>query len=64
MSTKECCGNPLRGCMDCPPRKLTFEEWFIFSGWRAKFAATESLDDADSFKFFMREAWNAAQENK
>lgn len=24
----ECCGNPLRGCKDCPPpKKLTFDEW-------------------------------------
>lgn len=25
----ECCGNPLRGCKDCPPpKKMTFDEWF------------------------------------
>lgn len=24
----ECCGNPLRGCKDCPPpKKMTFDEW-------------------------------------
>ena len=24
----ECCGNPLRGCQDCPPpEKITFNEW-------------------------------------
>lgn len=25
----ECCGNPLRGCKDCPPpKKMTFDERF------------------------------------
>lgn len=52
---KECCGNPLRGCMSCPPpKKLTFEEWL-----EHRYAAAHP-----SFISDMQECWKAAQENK
>ena len=60
---RECCGNPLRGCMDCPPpMKYTFEEWYLLSGWKDQHRVL-SLDDADSAKYIMGVAWKAAQEN-
>ena len=43
-------------------KKLTFEEWYSQSGWAARHLNV-SLDDADSSKFIMNEAWKAAQEN-
>lgn len=53
-SKQECCGNPLRGCAECPPRKLTFEEWW---------------EENESTNFWSEEdlaqsVWQAAQENK
>jgi hypothetical protein len=43
-------------------RKLTFEEWYKESGWFATHTNL-SLDDADSSKYIMMQAWKAAQEN-
>ena len=52
---QECCGNPLRGCADCPPRKLTFEEWLRQSSFVEPDAGTY---------LWMKDCWKAAQENK
>lgn len=52
----ECCGNPLRGCVDCPPpKKLTFEEWK--SSAHSWGSIPDGYDDAFYF------CWKAAQEN-
>lgn len=53
----ECCGNPLRGCMDCPPpKKLTFEEWWNSIGIHGYGKLFEKPQ--------CEGIWNAAQENK
>ncbi len=54
---KECCGNPLRGCEDCPPRKLTFDEWY------AQTFRNGNWYSSDVIAIF-RQIWNTAQENK
>ena len=51
---KECCGNPLRGCAECPPKKLTFEEW-----WEEN-KSTNFWSEED----LAQSVWQAAQENK
>ncbi len=64
---KECCGNPLRGCPECPPRKLTFEEWMA-----SKFEGVFGYDKTRPDDFILwgmpgrlvRVVWKAAQENK
>lgn len=43
-------------------KKLTFDEWYSQSGWPALHTQL-SLDDADSCKYIMHQAWKAAQEN-
>lgn len=63
----ECCGNPLRGCPECPPRKLTFEEWMA-----SKFEGVFGYDKTRPDDFILwgmpgrlvRVVWKAAQENK
>lgn len=50
---KECCGNPLRGCAECPPKKLTFEEW-----WEEN-KSTNFWSEED----LAQSVWQAAQEN-
>jgi len=45
-------------------KKLTFDEWYSQSGWAACHTRLLSLDDADSAKYIMKMAWQAAQENK
>lgn len=54
----ECCGNPLRGCANCPPpKKLTFEDYWKQQGF-----------DTDSFMLRLKHefeiCWQVAQENK
>ena len=50
----ECCGNPLRGCKDCPPpKKITFDEWFAKNEDEVN---DEYTNGENSFKFI----WNAA----
>lgn len=47
-----------------PPKvKLTFEEWYVVSGWKDQHRVL-SIDDADSAKYMMGVSWKAAQENK
>lgn len=48
-----------------PPekKKLTFEEWYVQSGWAGRHAECCSGDDADSVKYIMKCSWKAAQEN-
>lgn len=56
----ECCGNPLRGCVSCPPpKKLTFEQWLEDSqvGYR-------SVETKADLVHYLKLAWQAAQENK
>lgn len=64
---QECCGNPLRGCMDCPPpKKLTFEEWVVSQGY-AYFYAPRKMQWSAGTRLLekeCREIWQAAQENK
>ena len=53
----ECCGNPLRGCMDCPPaKKLTFEEWWsqLLPAWRKTYCVDKEA---------VQRIWKAAQDN-
>lgn len=53
----ECCGNPLRGCEDCPPpKKLTFEEWMYSLGWAYVNAPLTEED--------LKTIWKTAQESK
>lgn len=53
----ECCGNPLRGCADCPPpKKLTFEEW-----WEQNNAVLKYIEGG---KTAAAAGWRAAKENK
>ena len=40
--------------------KLTFDEWYSETGWEKYHSHNLSLDDADSAKFIMQKAWNAA----
>jgi hypothetical protein len=60
-----CCGNPLRGCMDCPPRKkLTFEEWAVSYGYG--YWVAPGVFGWNSLYFNendVRDIWVAAQEN-
>ncbi len=50
----ECCGNPLRGCKDCPPpKKITFDEWFAKNEDEVN---DEYTNGENIFKFI----WNAA----
>jgi len=55
VAKEECCGNPLRGCISCPPpqtKKLTFDEWW------------ESAQEWVPFEEHPEKAiWQAAQEN-
>lgn len=52
----ECCGNPLRGCATCPPpKKLTFEEW-----WLKEPSYFKGQVDRVSARYI----WLRAQENK
>ena len=51
----ECCGNPLRGCKDCPPpKKMTFDEWYNQNWDWSLPLHREDIEDV----------WQAAQENK
>lgn len=60
MMEKECCGNPLRtgpngrGCEHCPPKKLTFEEWYLENEIK-----TYDKTEYDCMKM----AWAASKEN-
>lgn len=59
----ECCGNPLRGCVKCPPqKKLTFDECVIFSEILA--IAGNEQHEREGFIEALRAFWQAAQENK
>lgn len=52
---KECCGNPLRGCVNCPPpKKLSFEEWLRQSSFVEPDAGTY---------LWLKDCWQAAQKN-
>ena len=55
-----CCGNPLRGCKECPPpltKKLTFEEWYSQQFPHGNYYSQETID-------YFKVIWKAAQENK
>lgn len=56
VAREECCGNPLRGCVSCPPpqtKKLTFDEY-----------REKHYDDYDPWAWSLIEiGWEAAQEN-
>lgn len=58
---KECCGNPLRGCTNCPPpKKLSFDEWYE--------ERTKEFDERQpvtwvDFELVARQAWEASKEN-
>lgn len=56
---KECCGNPLRGCMNCPP-KLTFAEWFK---QRTREFDSDSLITFQDIEIIAKEAWEFSKEN-
>ena len=45
-------------------KKLTFDEWYLQSGWASKHQRLLSLDDADAARYIMSVSWAAAQENK
>ena len=50
----ECCGNPLRGCKDCPPpKKMTFDEWYEIN-------SNAQLRSGIAYRKACQEAWNAA----
>jgi len=53
----ECCGNPLRGCKDCPPpKKMTFDEWLD------EFYPSSERPDDPNYYFIvaLKEAWTTA----
>lgn len=58
---KECCGNPFRGCQECPPpKKLTFADWFA--------ERTRNFDEGkliywEDFELVAKQAWEASKEN-
>lgn len=57
LAQAECCGNPLRGCAECPPpKKLTFEEWMYSLGWAYVNAPLTEED--------LKTIWKTAQESK
>ena len=54
----ECCGNPLRGCINCPPQqKLSFEEWWADN-------PPPRFTTSEEFFNYIKTVWQAAQENK
>lgn len=61
---RECCGNPLRGCKNCPPvktqvlqkPKLAFEEWYSQQFPHGNYYSQETID-------YFKVIWKAAQEN-
>lgn len=52
----ECCGNPLRGCINCPPEPpLTFDQWY--SLWVRNLPAHRGFVNKED----MKAAWLAAK---
>lgn len=68
---RECCGNPLKGCRNCPPyvpddipptKKLTFEEWFN-TRFNKHYGSRFEIPGGSYLDEFALEIWKAAQEN-
>lgn len=50
----ECCGNPLRGCKDCPPpKKMTFDEWYTKTFGGGNWYAPDTVE-------MFRQIWTTA----
>lgn len=50
----ECCGNPLRGCQDCPPpKKMTFDEWYTKTFGGGNWYAPDTVE-------MFRQIWTTA----
>lgn len=50
----ECCGNPLRGCKDCPPpKKITFDEWYTKTFGGGNWYAPDTVE-------MFRQIWTTA----
>jgi hypothetical protein len=59
----ECCGNPLRNgrCGECPPKRLTFEEWARSYMLNEIPLTDHNISDREWELLFT--VWKAAQEN-
>lgn len=71
-NVKECCGNPLRGCDNCPPtKKLTFDEFLLSLAKREDGTYPYGFDPSRPRDFMvmgttpqvLEIVWKAAQEN-
>lgn len=50
----ECCGNPLRGCKDCPP-PTSFESWYSQN-------PPGRFWNTGEFEAYLKQVWNAGRE--